>query len=88
MVISAFLSGTTPAGVMEIAKRSFRGVPFSELHMLDLQNARENTGREDGDTLAKHSVPVKLGHVDCFISHAWTDDPVPPRSREPLGSHS
>lgn len=56
--------GSTKA--LTLAKELFRGLPFSSLSLRDLAT-NEDTG------LNQHVVPAKLGEVDAFMSHSWSD---------------
>ena len=56
--------GATKA--LALAKELFGALPFSSLSSRDLAT-NEDTG------LNQHVVPAKLGEVDAFFSHSWSD---------------
>ena len=57
---------TSVQQTLERGKSAFRAVPFSKLSLADFQ-----TNRDTG--LHAHTASARLGAVDAFLSHSWSD---------------
>merc|ERR1712070_1065290 len=63
------MDGKNAETVHATAKRLFRCIDFSTL-----TKEMMATNKPDPE-LYKLSRPARLGEVDCFLSHSWSDDP-------------
>ena len=66
--IAALLANESDAGMIKDAGRLFRGVPASRITADILKSSK---GSPEEFALSQ---PCKLGEIDYFISHSWSDD--------------
>lgn len=65
--VAALVGGMEPQHVLVLARKRFMGLPYSALSAADFSS------NADSGLNAK-TRRVRLGEVDCFISHSWHDD--------------
>ena len=66
--VAAIIGDSDPQKVLALARRSFRGLPLALLRRSDLEVSAD-TG------LNAKTQRCRLGEVDAFVSHSWSDDP-------------
>lgn len=67
--IAALVGKSDPARTLQLARRNFRGVHFSDL-------VQESFDSSADSGLHEKSTRYRLGEIDAFLSHSWHDDPV------------
>lgn len=68
-VLSSLIGSRSPEQATALARSSFRYIRFD---LLTLEHMLSNS--TDTDSLYALSQPARLGDVDLFISHSWSDD--------------
>ena len=67
--IAALVGKSDPARTLQLARRNFRGVHFSDL-------VQESFVSSADSGLNEKATRYRLGEIDAFLSHSWHDDPV------------
>ena len=65
--IAALVGKTEPARTLALARRSFRGVLFTDLSLEHFQSSADSG-------LHQATARYRLGEMDAFLSHSWHDD--------------
>ena len=66
--IAALVGKTDPAKTLHAARKSFKGVRFTDLSQASFESS-EDSG------LNELATRCRLGEIDAFLSHSWHDEP-------------